>query len=762
MSPVVGQPVPRLESEAKATGRARYTADLSLPRMLHARLVRSQHPHANVLKVDSEVAASQLGVRAVVTSVELTSKYPLLHAFNSAAAHAVEGRSGDQKLFDTRVRYVGEPVAAVVADTDAHARRAAQLVEVEYQDLPAVLDTVAACAEGAIQLHAGAPGNFAQHLVRRTGDIDAALSSAALVLEEQFVTPRQKQAQLEPTCALADVDADGKITVWSPNQAPHRIREALADIFGIPLHKVRVINPFIGGSFGKGDGLTAEPYAVLLALLMHRPIKLQFSRYEDFVGTDARHPTRTRLTAGFRADATLVALRAHVIADAGAYLGHSEGVAAVMIRQFLAPYRIDCADLEASVIYTNTPVTGSFRGYGGPQACFPLEHMIDLGAARLGVDPLEARSRMRIRKGDAWRELGPIASDGFGTCLQGGAAAFDWNKKRARTPAETGPKRIGVGMACASWGSGVSGRPGVFDYSGAHVRLNADGSVEVATAGCDLGTGLRTTLAQICADALGVPLDMVHMSEIDTDITPYEIGAHASRSLYRNGQAVQIAAAHARRQVLEYAASKFEVAFEDLDLTNGQILVRGVPGRASSLSEVTRRALVEDHIEFYGHGGTRVANAPTFVAQFAEVAVDSSTGQVTLLRLLTAQDVGRAINPDIVAGQAQGAAHQGIGYALYEDLQVDGETGSVLNGLFMDYRVPTSMDAPTSEVILVEEPDPSGPFGAKGAGEPGIIPTAPAIANAIFHATGASMTQLPMTPERVLAALRATGREMVK
>jgi xanthine dehydrogenase molybdenum-binding subunit len=751
----VGRSVPRLESTEKVTGRGRYTADLELPRMAHARLVRSPHAHARVLSVDDSAALALPGVVLVLSSANIAAQLPGLPAFS-----VLEGRPpgtaeehGDCRLFDAEVRYAGEPVAVVVAETDALAREAAALIEVEYDVLPAVLDPEAAQGPEAPPVHADAPGNRSRRMETRRGDVDAALAGAALVLERRFATPRQKQAQLEPTVCVAELDGSRKLTVWSPHQSPHRLREALASVFGLPQPRVRVVTPLVGGAFGKSDALTAEPYAAALTLITGRPIKLRYSRQEDFIGTDARHPTITDLTIGFRADGTIAALRARSLVDAGAYLGHSVGIVAVVARQLLAPYRIEHAEVEVQAVYTHTPPTGAFRGYGGPQAAFPVEHLIDLAARELGIDPLEARLRMRTRAGDDWRGLGPIVSDGFGECLERGAAAIGWHTSRAAGPDRAGRLRRGVGMACTVWGSGAAGRAGIFDYSGAVARVNTDGTVTLATGGCDLGTGLRTALAQICADELGVPIESTFLTEADTDQTPFDSGAHASRSLYRNGQAVQQAACEVRRQVLEYAATKLEAAVGDLDLSDGRVTVRGAAERSISLAALASQALRDDR-ELVGAGGTQSANAPTFVAQFAEVEVDVETGQVRLLRLVTAQDVGRAINPAVAIGQIQGAAHQGIGYALSETLIVDPETGNVLNGTYMEYRLPTSLDAPTSEVILVECPDPSGPFGAKGIAELGVIPTAPAIANAILHATGAGLTELPMSPERVLAAIR--------
>jgi xanthine dehydrogenase molybdenum-binding subunit len=756
-SRVVGQSIPRIESSEKVTGRGRYTTDVELPRMVYARLARTPYPHARIVRVDTTAALALPGVLLVLSSADIASYFPSLPAYDPVEGPPAGGvdRAGDQRLFDSRVRFAGEAVAMVVAGSDAVARKAVSLLEVEYDELRAVLDPESALAEGGVLVHDGAARNVARQFEQRIGTVEHAFARAALVLERRFVTPRQKQAQLEPTCCVAELDASGRLSVWSAHQSPYRLRDILANIFRFPRAKVRVVTPLIGGAFGKADALTAEPYAVAAALVTRRPVKLRFSRQDDFVGTDARHPTVTNLTVGFHADGTIAALRGRTVVDAGAYLGHSAGVASVLVRQFLAPYRIAHADIEATVVYTNTPVTGAFRGYGGPQACFPLEHTIDLAAHELGVDPLEARKKMRIRVGDNWRGLGPIISDGLGESLDRGAAAIGWQERQRQGPVAQGRIRRGVGAACTVWGSGAAGNAGILDYSSADIRINTDGTVTLACGGCDLGTGLRTALAQICAEELGVPFDAVYLTDADTDLAPYDTGAHASRSLYRNGQAVQTASATLRRDVLEYAAASKECAVDDLQLHDGRVTVKGSPGSSVDLAWLARRALHDNRV-FRASAGTELANAPTFISQFAEVDVDLDTGVVRVQRLITAQDVGRAINPNIVVGQIQGAAHQGLGYALTETLVLDADTGSLLNGTYMDYRLLTSMDAPPSEVILIEHPHPSGPFGAKGMAELGIIPTAAAVANAILHATGASLTELPMTPARVHAALRAS------
>jgi xanthine dehydrogenase molybdenum-binding subunit len=735
-SPGVGHSVPRLESFAKLTGSGRYTVDVHLPGMLHAYLVRSPHPHARIIEVNDRQAREMPGVVCVLSSRNVPDLLPGLRAFDP-----VEGASSHPAaahLFDSIVHWVGQPVALITAESAEQAQAAAETLEVRYEPLPAVLDPTTASP--------------AQHVERRHGDVDTALGAADLVLERTFSTQRQKHAQLEPTAAIAHVSEEGKLSVWSAHQSPHRARASLATIFNLPSANVRVVTPLIGGAFGKSDALTAEPFVAAAALLCKRPVRLEYSRFEDFVGTDARHSTVTHLTIGFRRDGTIAALRARSVINAGATLGHSAVIPLIMVRQLLAPYRIKHFDVVADLVFTNTPGAGAFRGYGGPQACFPLEHLVDLGARHLGVDPLEARLRMRVRTGDDWRGLGPLLHDGLGECLERGAEATNWRSRQQRISAG-GTFRRGIGLACTIWGSGTVAKSGPVDESGAEVRLEPDGSVLLSVGGCDLGTGLRTTLAQLCADELDVPLARITVEEADTDLTPFDSGAHASRSLYRNGEAVLLAAGELRKQILERAAQQLEVASADLELRDAVIQAHGVPSRVIALADLAR-----DQAPLRASGQAQPNNAPTFISQFAEVVVDTETGRVGIERLVTVQEVGCAINPAVVIGQIQGAAHQGIGYALTEALLVDTDSGAIMNASFADYAVLTASETRGSEVILLEEPDPTGPHGARGVGELGVIPTAGAVANAILDATGVSVCDLPLTSERVLTALYASAQ----
>ncbi len=523
---VVGRRVAKVDAPAKVTGTSRYVDDLVLPGMLYARLVRSTEAHAEVVGVDAAAALALPETVAVLSSDNLASLVgplpsydPACHDFERAAPFSPE--PGDARLFGGVVRYVGEPVAVVAATGDAAASRAAGLLEVSYRSLPAVFDVERARDEGAAVLHADAPGNLAARVELRSGDVDGALRSAATVVERRLETSKQKQAQLEPTCCIADPTPDGGVTVWSPAQSPHRARHTLAHLFGLRQSQVRVVAPAIGGAFGKGDALTAEPYAVALALRTRRPVKLRFTRTEDFVGTESRHPAT--------------------------------------VKQLVAPYAVANVDVEVDVVFTNTPVSGAFRGYGGPQAAFPLEQVVDLGAEAAGVDPADARVTML----EAIERDRPGSRAGLLECIRRGRDAIGWDAARRRDG--PGGLRRGLGMAVVTWKSGVADKAGALDQSAASVLVNDDGSFDVLSAACDLGTGVTTTLAQIAAEELGVPLEAVRVSAPDTATTPFDSGAFASRSLYRNGQAVQRAAAQARGKILAYAGELLEAAPADLE-----------------------------------------------------------------------------------------------------------------------------------------------------------------------------------------------------
>lgn len=753
----VGHRFPRIDGRDKVTGRARYVDDLDVGTPLVAQVVRSQYPHARVVGIDDQRARAVPGVVGIISHLNVRKLIPQLAQGFDPACHDFERpvpfdpQPGDATIFDGVARFVGDPVAVVAARTREALDEAVELLDVMYDELPAVLHADAAGDVGAPLLHEKAAGNVASQLTVQMGDVDQSLASAASVIRKQFRTSKQKQAQMEPTGCVAVV-VDDVLHVWSPHQSPHRARRTLAHLFDLPVARVRVIPPVIGGAFGKGDALTAEPFAVALALVTREPVKLVYSRTEDFVATESRHPVDADVEAGFDEQGRLVALRGRLVLDAGAYLSHTPRIATVMSKQLYDMYAVANVDLHVEARFTNLPVSGAFRGYGGPQAAYIVEHLIDLGAKQLGVDAIEARIAM-LRDAEG---QGDVSRLNVVACLDRGRQEFGGGSGVSAMPG----RARGIGAACVNWKSGVADRPGALDRSSAAVRINEDASVDVFSGACDLGTGISTTLTQIAAEVLQLRPDSVRVTLSDTALTPFDSGAFSSRSLFRAGRATAMAAEQARDKVLAYAAGLLEVSTQDLEIGGGKVSVMGVPGRSLDLVEVLHRGLMERQ-DFNGQAEAPAVGARSACAQFAEVEVDLSTGCVEVIRLVAIQECGRAINPTIVEGQIEGGVYQGLGYALMEDMRFDDDTGSLLTGTFMDYRMPTVCDGPRIEPIIIEMPDAEGPYGAKGVAEPSIILTAPAVANAILDAIGECPTVLPMTPERVFGVLTAAAEAAI-
>ncbi len=742
---VVGRRVPKVDSTDKVTGAARYAADLYQRGLCYGKLLRSQRAHARY-RVDATKAAAVPGVIAVITNDGLTEQL--------ASVLKVQYRR-PVTVFADRARFVGDALAGVVAETEEAAQEALELLSVEYEELPSVFDPEEAMGVGAPCLHDQFPQNVAAHTVMGWGDVEAGFREADLVVEEVFRTSRQKHCQLEPTATLAHYEPGGTLTVWTPTQLLHIVHYKLAKIFGLPLSRVRVVNPHVGGAFGMRVDLVSEHYAAAMAIVSGRPVLLEYSRDEDMYATETRHPVAVHCKVGFRQDGSLTALQVRSVANTGAYPTVGIYLPIVHGGTLVRAYRCPNVRYDGYAVLTNTPVAGAFRGYGGPQAFFALEQLIDIIAERLGKDPIELRRQLKHREGDTdpltRLPLGKVTLD---RCLDLGAQEIGW-EQYFRRRVRRGRWSYGVGVAAVMWVSGTACLPGDewLEESNVALKVNPDGSVNVYCGVPDLGTGTRTTLAQLAAEALGVPYEAVTVVLGDTSVTPFDIGSHASRTLYVTGNGVIQACLDARDQLLKVASEMLEADVSDLRIEDGRIHVVGSPDRAVSVAEVARAAYFKRRAQIYGRGSAPQTNAVPYGAQFALVAVDTETGQVRVERFVAVHDVGRAVNPTVVEGQIEGAILQGIAFALLEDLPVDQASGSPLAITWMDYKVPTVFEVPEVKVILVEEPDPTGPFGAKGVGEPGIVPTAAAVANAIYDAVGIRMTELPITAERVLRSL---------
>ena len=747
---IVGRREPRLDALEKAMGSAKYTGDIKLPGMLHGRLLRSPYPHARVARLDGSEALGSPDVVAVIGPGDVPRR-----AFNAAALSFITPSRyqviRDQHIFNDPVRYTGDVVAAVAATSPEAAEEALGLIEVEYQVLPAVLDPEEALRPEAPLVHEGIENNVLSHVKMATGDLERGFAEADLVLEDTYTTSRQKQCQLETNVSVASFGEDGRLTLWTTCAMPHLARLMVADIFGLSPDQVRVITLNIGGGFGNRLGLVVEPYAVALAARTRRPVMVEVPRDEDFYGTESRHPSIIRLKAGAKKDGALSALQAMAIINTGAYATHGPAVRAIIGGTMRRLYPCPNFQYNGYAVYTNTPVAGAYRGYGGPQALFALESHMDMLARGLGLDPLEFRLKNAVQPGATDLASGlPIVSHSLEACLRRGARAIGWPQTRARV-GEAGERPRGIGAGCFIWTSGAGGNPRIPEGSEAVLDLDHEGRVRLHLGICDPGTGAKTALAQIAAEQLGQTIRDLVLVVGDTDATPFDIGSHASRTLYVGGGAVLAAAVALREKILDQAAEVLEAAPGDLSLAPGRAYVQGSPARWLPLARVATAArkagsTLEARVKY------DPANAPPFGAQFAEVEVDLETGRIEVLRMVAAHDVGRAINPAIVEGQIEGALHHGLGYALTEELRMDEATGQVLNPSFHDYRMATALDMPLVQTILVEAPDKTGPFGAKGVGENGMLATAAAVANAVYDATGIRLTDLPLANQKLRKA----------
>ncbi|MDP7623339.1 MAG: xanthine dehydrogenase family protein molybdopterin-binding subunit [Rhodospirillales bacterium] len=764
----VGKRVTRLEGKDKASGRAQYTDDMTLPGMLYGAIAVSPHAHANILSYNISAALEVPGVKAVITGDDY-------NWFRSG------GHVKDETLLAKgKVRYIGEPVAAVAARTQKAAEEAALLIQVEYEELVAVLSIDDAMNPDLPIIHEefstyqmkvtdlDVSGNECWVTSAEEGDIDSAWAECDAVVEETFETQAQHHLYLEPASALADVDANGKVTVWGPNQGVHFIQTRTADYLGLPLTKVRAISPTVGGGFGGRAGPHMQPIAAALALKSGKPVKITLSRAMDFETCRSRHPSRVRMKIGAKKDGTFVAQEAELLFDGGSFMDETPAVASFGLMMARGPYRIPNFRGSARAFYANKLRAGSFRGFGNPQTTIARECLIDRLAQTLELSPMEVRQKNAMVAGDKWLGGQEVPACGFAQCLEEVEKAAELDKAQLPPPA-LGKKR----------GFGFSGFAHISSFlaSGASVQLREDGTVTMNTGGIEIGQGASTILAQICAEALKLPIESINVTEPDTDTTPYNYKSVGSRTTYTTGRAVKAAAEDVADQIIEHAAAMLDCDPAQLTLISG--------GQVGVKSDVSDSPLVNRTITFkeaslrahYGVGGpiigthTFVFDGPPFDregskmkavvfgnmgayiygVQGAAVDVDEITGQVEVVKAWAAADVGKAINPTNIEGQIQGGFAQGMGYALYEEMVWD--NGRLVNPTLMEYKVPGVKEVPKVHTIIVEDPEPAGPYGAKGVGEPAMVGVAPAIANAIDDAIGGRPNSLPMTPEKVLDVL---------
>ncbi len=752
---IVNRSVNKVDGVKLVSGAAKYTGDFDLPGMLYAKLLLSPHPHATITAINTEKAKALPGVHAVLTYKDIK---PIRHS--TAGQSWPEPSPYDRLILDKKVRFVGDRVAVVAAESLKIAEEALTLIDVEYEVLPAVFDMEEAMKPGAPVIHDeedvsgvyDVNRNIAAYKEVSKGDLEQGMREADVIIENTYRTQRQKHGALETHGSLAYLDENDRLVVITSTQVPFHVRRQLSHILEMPMSRIRVIKPRIGGGFGNKQGMFMEPLAAVLALKTQRPVRLILDRDEEFFQGYRRHTEIIRLKTGVKNDGTIIAHDMRVVADTGAYGDHALSIPSSTGKKILPIYPAPYAHFECYGVYTNLPVSGAFRGYGAIQGFFAFECQMDEIAKALNMDPLALRQKNQIKQGD----IDPVSeafgagkrvmvSCGLGECIERGARAIGWKEKRGK-PGDGVVKR-GIGMACAMQGSGIAG----VDWGGATIKLNDDGTFSLFVGATDLGTGSDTVLTQIAAESLGIDTKDIVILSSDTDLTPFDVGAYASSTTYVSGGAVKKAADQACAEILRIAGKMLEENPEELTCQDRQVIAKS--GKSISLRDVAMSAVYEEKEQITVTSSNMAKTSPSpFTAQFAEIEVDTETGQITVLKFVAAVDCGIPINPALAEGQVEGAVTQGLGYALIEEIIA--ENGKIMNPNFADYKIFNAFDMPKLETILVETYESTGPYGAKSVSEVPVNCPAPAIANALYDATGVRIFDLPLTAEKVLAALK--------
>ena len=745
----VGKPLARIDARELVTGQAGFVSDLEFPGMLHGRILRSPHPHALIRNIDTSKAEALPGVRAVITYKD------------TPGIRFGPMREDWEILASDKVRFVGDEVAAVAAIDPDVAEEALDLIGVEYEELPAVFDPREALSPEAPKIHS--QGNLVSLFKLNKGDVDQAFRGCDYVYRNSYYTSQVYHAYLEPMACVVKVDLSGKVNFFLGIQCPFPVRALYARALNISADKVRVVTPHYGGGFGGKQPTNLHLVAALLSQKTGKPVRMVNTRQEDFEAGNPRVPMYIDIAIGVKKDGTIMGKEVRVVGAAGARVVSALAVVSTACYRVDSLYHFRNLRTEGSTVYTNTVPTGAMRGFGNAEMTFAVESTLDALAHELEMDPAQFRLENAIRANEISIHGWKIKSCGLEQCIEEATRKANWTEKRKQKV----PYR-GIGLACCNHVSGSRvAAIREFDGGAGIVRIDRGGKVRVYHGESDMGQGQKTIFAQIVAEELGISIFQVEVAQVDTDTSPFGIGSIATRGTLMGGNGVRAAAADAKRQIFELAAEMLEASPCDLESWEGKIFVKGSPERFLEFKEVAEKGFLKrcgapivgtgfyksdtefpDPITHYGN----ISPAYPFACQIAEVEVDPETGKVTLTNFVAAHDVGKAINPQSTEGQIHGGVVQGIGWALMEDMI--SKDGKILNPDFTDYIIPGPMDLPPIQTILVEPIDPEGPFGAKGIGEPALNPTAAAVANAIFDATGLRMTQLPMTQEKILFAIK--------
>jgi len=755
----IGLSIPRPDGPDKVTGQVQYVADLNPRGLLHAKLLRSPHAHAKIVRIDVSKAKALPGVRAVLTAADI----PQLKKKAPTRAHAV--------LAIDRVVFAGQPVAAVAADEPAIAEEALDLIDVQYEVLPVAADPLESMKPGAppvaelgteadtseAQAHGSVAGvsteakpskavNISQQARLQRGDVAKGFAESDVVIENTYRVPMVHQGYMEPHAVLAQWDSSGNLTLWASTQGSFNTRSEVADVLELPENRIKVIPMECGGGFGGKIRALCEPITAVLAKATNRPVRYVMTRKEELEAGMPAPQVIIKLKTGAKRDGTLMAIEAEAILESGAYSGAVLAVAGVFLASL---YLFPNFDVKGFEVLTHKPSIAAYRAPVAPQTIFAIDSQMEQMAKKLGVDPVEFRLRHVQHEGDKMANNQPWLSNGAAEVLTRLAEHPIWKKRAEWKASAKDGKLRGTGISLGGWLGGLQ-------PTGATVRLNPDGTLQVMTGQVDIA-GTNIALAQIAATAYGVDIDKVKITTGDTDVAPVTGLSAGSKTTYTVGVAVIQAAEIARKQTLEIAAKELEASVHDLEIEDGKVIVRGVPDKGITLASIGKKGnLYMSKVEPVigaSHPAFSV-QAPAFCAQLARIEVDPDTGEVTLHNFVVAQDVGKAINPAQIEGQMQGGAVQSLGMALTEALMYD-DKARLTNPSLLDYRKLTSADLPNIETIIVEKPAPHGPFGARGVGEPPIVPAPAAIANAIEDATGVRLTHLPLSPERIALAIAA-------
>ena len=760
MSKSVGKSLKRVDAYDKATGRAKYTDDLCGREALIVKICHSTIAHGFVKRIDTAAAERIPGVVRVLTCFDVP-EFPFPTAGHPWSTDPAHQDVADRLLLNRHVRYYGDEVAVVIAEDEVAAAQGVRALEVEYEELPFVLDPQKAMEGEAPQIHEEFPGNILKHTDIRRGDYQTAIQEPDLVkVEGWYDTPTVQHCHIENHGCFAYEEA-GRVVVVTSTQIPHIVRRVVGQALGIPWGRVRVIKPYIGGGFGNKQDALYEPLCAWCCTQVGgRLVKLECSREETFISNRVRHAIRTHIISWVRPDGTLAARKFEAFSNQGAYASHGHGVVAKGMGAFPQLYPRDNLECDCWSVFTNLPAAGAMRGYGIPQAMFAGECHIDDICAAIGMTPLEFRRKnlMPVGYQDGFSK-NENYFDTFNQCMDRGMAAIDYQRKYQLYQNQTGPVRRGVGMAVFWYNTAVW--PISLESSSCRMVLNQDGSLQFQTGETEIGQGCDTAYTQMVAEAVGVPVESVHVvSTQDTDVTPFGTGAYASRQTYIGGFSIMQTAQALRERILQVAHEQTRMPVSNLDLVDGRIVRKSDGRELKSLGDLATESLYSlersQHITAETTAQIK-SNAYSFGCTFAEVEVDIPMCKVKLVQMVNVHDCGRLINPALAEAQVHGGMSMAIGYGLSEELKFDEKTGRPLNGNLLDYKLSTCMDHPALQAAFVENPEPTSPFGTKALGEPPACSGAPAIRNAIFNATGVAFDRCPITPHVLYQKFKESG-----